>query len=250
MPSLLHPQMLKKIVKMLNEIEKSPAKAGMVEVFNFSQERSPVRVRLIYGEPWFVATDVCQILGISNNRDAISRLDDDEKKDGVGITDTVGRKNRMSVVSESGLYRLIFQSRKPEACKFRKWVTGEVLPSIRRKGFYGARKHSADYVDARDVPFMLAEFRGKDVRVVEIDGELWYSLNDIHAGMGSRTESSQSARRLNARQELARKIWIFGVPNPGWFVKELGVRLLLCSGKRGGDLQHQMLVLDRKEAHS
>lgn len=52
---------------------------GQVEVFNFSQEKAPIRVQLINSEPWFVATDVCQVLGISNNRDAVSRLDDDEK---------------------------------------------------------------------------------------------------------------------------------------------------------------------------
>lgn len=220
---------------------------GLVEVFNFSQEKTPIRVQLINSEPWFVATDVCQVLGISNNRDAVSRLDDDEKQDGVGITDTVGRKNYVTVVSESGLYALIFQSRKPNARKFRKWVTSEVLPSIRKKGFYGVRKTGTDYLDVRDVPYRVMNYRGGDVRVVDVDGEAWYSLNDIHSCIGARTDSSQSVRRLNAKQELARKLWLYGVPNPGWFVKELGVRLLLCASQKNRENAQLMLDFDGKE---
>jgi prophage antirepressor-like protein len=86
-------------------------------------------------EPWFVAKDVCEILEIKNNRDAVGRLDSDEK-DTVGSTDTMGRRQVLSVVNESGLYELIFSSRKPEAKHFKKWVKQEVLPSIRKTGQY------------------------------------------------------------------------------------------------------------------
>lgn len=95
-----------------------------------------VRNTTIKGETWFVAKDVCEILGIRNNRDATISLDDDEKRDDVGNTDTIGRTQNMTMVNESGLYALIFQSRKSEAKAFRKWVTSEVLPAIRRQGFY------------------------------------------------------------------------------------------------------------------
>lgn len=221
---------------------------GDVEVFSFSSTNIPVRVQLIHGEPWFVAADACRILGISNNRDAVSRLDDDERMDGVGITDTVGRRNYGTMVSESGLYSLIFQSRKPEARKFRKWVTGEVLPSIRKKGYYGTRKSTSDYIDVRDVPYHVMNFRGGEVRMVSVDGEAWYSLNDVNSCIGARTESTQSVRRLNARQELAKKLWLYGVPNPGWFVKELGVRLLLCASHKNRENRQLMLNFDGKEA--
>lgn len=107
-----------------------------VQVFNYG-ENTPVRVRVMNGQTWFVAKDVCKVLGISNHKDAVSRLDDDEMR-GVGITDPIGRTQRMSAVSESGLYHLVFQSRKPEARKFRRWVTGEVLPQIRMTGGYRA----------------------------------------------------------------------------------------------------------------
>ncbi len=91
------------------------------------------------GEPWFVAKDVCRVLGIANHKDAVARLDEDERA-GVGITDLssngVEQERTFTVVSESGLYALIFKSRKPQAKAFRKWVTSEVLPTIRKVGRY------------------------------------------------------------------------------------------------------------------
>lgn len=231
---------------MYNKKETLPAAAGVTEVFNFSQEKAPIRVQLINGEPRFVAKDICEVLGIEKYRDAVSRLDEDERES--VLVDTLGGMQRMSAVSESGLYSLIFQSRKPEARKFRKWVTGEVLPSIRKKGYYGIKKAPGDYMDVRDVPYRVMNFRGGDVRVIDVVGETWYSLNDIHSCIGARTESSQSVRRLNARQMLARKMWLYGVPNPGWFVKELGVRLLLCASQKNRENVQLMLDFDGKEA--
>lgn len=93
----------------------------------------------IEGEPWFVASNICKILEISNPRDAISRLDDDEKNT-VAINDGIGNPNK-NIINESGLYSLILTSRKPEAKTFKKWVTSEVLPSIRKKGVYINEKH-------------------------------------------------------------------------------------------------------------
>lgn len=94
-----------------------------------------VRTLLRGEEPWFVAIDVCRILEIRNSRDAVNNLDEDEK--GVAITDTPGGMQEMNIVSEPGLYKLIFRSRKPEAKRFTRWVTHEVLPAIRRQGAYG-----------------------------------------------------------------------------------------------------------------
>lgn len=87
------------------------------------------------GEPWFILNEVCQQLGISSTGTAAARLDDDEK-DGIGITDSIGRTQRKIIINESGLYSLILTSRKPEAKQFKKWVTSEVLPSIRKTGSF------------------------------------------------------------------------------------------------------------------
>lgn len=94
-----------------------------------------VRNVVIKGEPWFMGKDICQVLGIANHKDALGRLDEDERC-GVGITDPLGRQQEATFINESGLYSLIMQSRKPEAKSFKKWVTSEVLPSIRKYGYY------------------------------------------------------------------------------------------------------------------
>jgi prophage antirepressor-like protein len=85
-------------------------------------------------EVWFVARDVCEVLEIKNSHDALNRLDEDEKATSV-LPTHFGNKE-MNLINESGLYNLIFSSRKEEAKKFKKWVTGEVLPTIRKTGGY------------------------------------------------------------------------------------------------------------------
>lgn len=107
-------------------------------VFSF-QEEHQVRVVMIDSDPWFVAADVCNAIGIINHRDAVGKLDEDEK--GVGLTDTLGGKQGVTIINESGLYTLILRCRDAvkqgtTAWRFRKWVTNEVLPSIRKNGEY------------------------------------------------------------------------------------------------------------------
>ncbi|BAJ70996.1 phage antirepressor Ant [Bifidobacterium longum] len=87
------------------------------------------------GEPWFVAKDVCDILGLENSRKATAELDSDEKNT-VTISDGIAGNPNKTIISEPGLYRLVMRSRKPEAKEFQRWVTHEVLPSIRRHGAY------------------------------------------------------------------------------------------------------------------
>jgi anti-repressor protein len=95
------------------------------------------------GEPWFVAKDVCSVLGIGNTSMALSRLDDDEK--GVSLADTPGGRQSVSTVNEPGLYALILRSDKPGAREFKRWVTHELLPEVRRTGSYSLPK---DYPSA------------------------------------------------------------------------------------------------------
>jgi len=107
--------------------------SSLSQFFNF--EGASVRVVFEGDSPWFVAADACRILEIGNAPMAVSRLDDDEK--GISSIDTPGGDQQMTIINESGLYSLIMTSRKPEAKRFKKWVTSEVLPSIRKKGGYG-----------------------------------------------------------------------------------------------------------------
>ena len=103
-----------------------------------------VTVRVIDrdGELWFVAADVCRALGLANPTEVVRSLDEDEK--GLSSTETLGGHQEMVVISESGLYALIFRSRKPHALRFRKWVTSEVLPKLRTQGQQSAPPPSAD----------------------------------------------------------------------------------------------------------
>lgn len=100
-------------------------------VFNYQGQQ--VRTVVKDGEPWFVAKDVCTILDISDTRRAVERLDEDERSL-TPLTDSIGRSQPVYIVNEPGLYSLILGSRKPEAKQFKRWITHEVIPSIRKTG--------------------------------------------------------------------------------------------------------------------
>jgi len=106
----------------------------MSDIIPFDFEEQAVRVLMRDGEPWFVAADVCRVLDLGNTAQAVSRLDDDEK--GIITADTLGGAQKTTIIAESGLYALVLTSRKEAARRFRKWITAEVLPAIRRTGRY------------------------------------------------------------------------------------------------------------------
>ncbi|WP_197196819.1 BRO family protein [Bacillus sonorensis] len=110
----------------MNELQK---------VFNYQDQQ--VRTVVNDNEPWFVAKDVCNVLNHSNHKVAVSRLDEDEVSK-VYLTDSLGRNQKTTVVNEAGLYSLILTSNKPEAKQFKRWITHEVIPTIRKTGGYVA----------------------------------------------------------------------------------------------------------------
>lgn len=97
----------------------------------FDYQNKQVRTVVLDGEPWFVAKDVCEVLELTNPTIATERLEEDERS-----KFNLGRQGETIVVNESGLYSLILGSRKPEAKQFKKWITKEVIPSIRKHGIY------------------------------------------------------------------------------------------------------------------
>lgn len=123
------------------------------------------------GEPWFVAVDVCRALEISNNRDALSRLDADEK--GVALTDTLGGKQEMTIVNEPGLYSLVLGSRKPEAKAFKRWITHDVLPAIRKTGGYiaGEENMTDDELLSRALLMAREKIKQRDARIAQLARE-------------------------------------------------------------------------------
>lgn len=104
-----------------------------------SPEFGQVRTVSMNGEPWFVAADVCKVLDVGNPSQAVSKLDDDEKvtlTTNEGHSGARGGAQMLNVISEAGLYSLILKSRKPEAKAFKRWITHDVIPSIRKTGGY------------------------------------------------------------------------------------------------------------------
>ena len=110
-----------------------PIEGGMLEAFQFDEWR--IRVIDKMGQPWWVLADVCETLGLSNPSVVAARLDEDEKaKADLGLAGSP-----LTIISESGLYAVILRSDKPDAKRFRKWITSEVLPAIRKTGEFRAR---------------------------------------------------------------------------------------------------------------
>ena len=222
---------MKKENSQAQTVNEQPAE---VMTFHFSESSLPVRNILIDNKPWFVSKDVCDVLGIVNHKDATKSLDDDEK--GVGKIYPLSGKGGLqstTVISESGLYALILRSNKPYAKTFRKWITSEVIPALMKRGYYGvkAQPSNGGYIDARNIPYSTTELNGYKMRSIDVEGQTWLSLNDLNRAIQSSTSSNQIAKKLNAIDTLAIKIWLFGNTHPAWFTNARGTQLVL-SGSR------------------
>ncbi len=216
-------------------------------VFNDNMVRGCLDDR---GEPWFVARDVCRVLELEKYRDAVARLDEDER--GSVLVDTLGGPQQMATISESGLYALIFRSRKPEARRFRKWVTAEVLPALRKKGHY-ARPGSVFGVDGVPgvalgmKPRMRKDVMTLAVRMAALDNggtdEAVYWFREISDMIGAETPpamselSAEAGRQVEAfaeqclslapgRKESAAMIYRAYLR---WWDERQGKRLTLCA---------------------
>ena len=116
-----------------------------IQVFN-NTEFGEIRSMTIDGEPYFVGKDVAAALGYTNTRKALAdHVDNEDKKDGVTIRDSIGRDQKPIVINESGMYSLILSSKLEGAKRFKRWVTSEILPSIRKTGAYATDSAAAEY---------------------------------------------------------------------------------------------------------
>ena len=143
----------------------------MTAIMPFEFESNAVRVVDLDGQCWFVLADVCKVLEHSNASMAADLLDDDEKNTlniTEGIPQTGPGNPNVNVINESGLYALILKSRKAAAKRFRKWVTAEVLPTIRATGRYEANPSPAGEAGrVRDLEAEIAAFREKTIALLE-----------------------------------------------------------------------------------
>ncbi len=196
--------------------------AAQSPVVSFNFVAQSIRVIMRGDEPWFVTADVCSALTIANSRDAVSKLDDDEK--GVANTDTPGGNQELSIINESGLYSLILTSRKPEAKKFKKWVTSEVLPAIRKTGRYEA-------------PDFVAEELINGSQVAQIKHLVWQLGRCYHMPNGGEWAAFALVRES------------FGVKNsyqlPARHYPE-ALALLQWAERLSSEFKHRVIEIERK----
>jgi prophage antirepressor-like protein len=174
-------------------------------VFDFHSNQ--VRVLVIDGETWFVAKDLCKVLDVSNPSQALSRLEDDEKRtltrEQVVILNDDPDTTRLSAVSESGMFALVLTSRKPEARPFRKWVTSEVLPSIRKTGGYSIAPVQLPQLQeigiAIDVVFAATAIDARLTAGVKAN-----QIAKIYPSLASAMEESKALLGIEVEEKLVR----------------------------------------------
>lgn len=143
---------------------------NQIQAFNF-QDQQVRTVTDEKGDPWFIAKDVCNVLDIKNSRQALAGIDADEK--GVTSMDTPGGAQELATVNEPGLYGLTFKSRKPEAKAFRRWVTHEVLPTIRKHGMYATPEAAEAFIRTPDALLhALTALRDEQVKRRELEAKV------------------------------------------------------------------------------
>lgn len=196
----------------------------MNELQVFTYQESQVRTIQKDGEPWFVLKDVCSVLGISNSRMAAARLEADEK--GATQIDTPGGPQEMTIINESGLYTVTLRSDKPEAKPFRKWVTSEVLPSIRKTGGYiqGQDQLSPEELMAKALMVAQKTLADREARISQLTVE-----NQIMAPKAEYFDELVERNTLTNFRETAK---LLEVP-PKKFVDFLLEKKFLYRGKNG-----------------
>lgn len=170
-----------------------------IQVFNYQSHE--VRTVELNGEPWFVLKDVCAVLGLGTVSKVADRLDADEK--GMNQIHTPGGMQDVTVINESGLYNVILRSDKPEAKPFRKWVTSEVLPSIRKHGAYMTPQKIEEALLNPDTIISLAQqLKEEKAKTAKLAPAAEYAQNFLLASGGRLVSSiakdyGMSAKRLN-----------------------------------------------------
>lgn len=152
---------------------------NQMQIFN-NEQFGEVRTVLQNGEPWFVAADVCRALDIAPT--ATRRLDDDEK--GLRSTQTLGGMQEIVIINEPGLYSLVLGSRKPEAKAFRRWITHEVIPAIRKTGGYiaGEENMTDDELVAKALLITAEKLKQREARIAALSAQIEEDRPYTHFG--------------------------------------------------------------------
>lgn len=202
----------------------------MNELMIFKYQNNEVRTIEINGEPWFVLKDVCEILDLTNPTMVADRLDEDER-----AKFNLGRQGESNIINESGLYKVIFQSKKPEAKQFTTWVTSDVLPRIRKTGGYiaGSDDLSAEELMARAVLVAQKTLADREARISSLTVE-----NQIMKPKADYFDELVDRNLLTNFRETAKQLEV----GPKAFVSFLIEHKYLYRDKRGKLMPYQQHV--------
>jgi prophage antirepressor-like protein len=166
------------------------------QVFNY--ESKQIRIVIINGEPWFVAKDVCDILEHTNHKMAVARLDEDEVSK-VYLTDSLGREQETTIVNEAGLYSLVLTSNMPKAKDFKRWITHEVIPQIRKTGAYSLDPRQLIAAAVIEAQKIIAE-QEKKIKELEPKAEFF----DAVAGSKDAIDMNRAAKLIYEETRMGR----------------------------------------------
>ncbi|WP_280474788.1 BRO-N domain-containing protein [Nocardia asiatica] len=204
------------------------------EVMPFTYEGSEVvRTLVIDGDPWFVLSDLCRVLDIANGRNVAARLADDQK--GVRLVDTPGGRQQMTIVNESGMYEVVIRSDKPEAVAFRRWITGEVLPTIRKTGGAYIAPGSQAELDLSNPDTALDKLI-EVAQVAKAERARRLALQEqieAERPMVERAKNHASGSGLKTRQQFFREVKQWAQDQHGVTVKQDHVMTFLSTKKLG-----------------
>ncbi len=212
------------------------------DLVSYASDGTAVRVVIRAGAPWFVLADVCRVLDIAEAHRATARLDDDEK--GRHTMTTPGGAQEVTIVSESGLYSLVLTSRKPEAKRFKKWITADVMPPIRKTGGYG--------VQAAD-PAALCSLLGYTERVLALEAD--NAALKPKAAAADRIASADGVLGLNEAAKalnIAQHKLVIYLRAQGWLYRRAGSKNLLGyqSNVTAGYLTHKVTTVELQDGPS
>lgn len=213
----------------MKRLERSLMSEYTANIVPFNYDDHQVRVVTIEGEPWFVLADLCKVLGLARGAAQVTERLDDGVRQTYPITDSMGRTQQATIVSEPGMYEVVIRSDKPEAVAFRRWLTGTVLPEIRRTGSYNAQPAVSSPEEQMALGLMAAQkmLAAKDEQIAELApaANSWNKLADA-AGDFSVAEAAKILSRdpqiTTGRDRLFAYMeeigWIFRSRNPrgGW----------------------------------
>lgn len=213
----------------MNAQKNSQAQAikEQIMVFQFSETKNEVRTLIDNGEVYFVGSDVAKTLGYKEPHKAIVRHCRYGMKRAIPHPQNPTKQLQVLTIPEGDVFRLIIHSELESAQKFESWVMDEVLPALRKKGYYSLNQRKEDFIDMRDVPPSFTVINEYDVCTMYVENSEWYSVNDVHRAIHCSTSAAQTAKKLNAKRTLAMKIYTYGATNPSWFTNAIGLQLIL-----------------------